>query len=274
MAESGIKRVGDENMEFKFSCKWFEIAFSGDPGFVETQIEKYEPFILLALKRMEHEADKDDEPGAFQQKAETSHQKTAEKTERQDQHKGRNRRPWDKKKRVKPSAKPDFGVADRERGNHSSDHPAAKVATETGSPADAATDNGPVPLKEARAPDSSSEENSSPSSPEFPARRRTPKILADQLAEIVEEKKPRTHHDRIMVFGYYMEHEGGGSDFTIAEIKKCYQTVSQDSGVNIEQVINHATRSGFIVSHNKGRAPRFKLSNKGRRYVGDGLKLS
>jgi len=263
-------------MEFKFSCKWFEIAFSGDPGFVETQIEKYEPFILLALKRMEQEAEKGDESETSQQKAETSPPKSEKKTERQDQdqHKGRNRRPWDKRKRAKPSAKSNFGVVDKERGNHSPDHLAAKVAVEPGSPAAVAPDSGPVPPKEARAPDSSSEEKSSLSSPEFPARRRTPKILTDQLAKIVENKKPRTHHDRIMVFGYYMEHEGGGSDFTIAEIKGCYQAVGQDSGINIEQVINHATRSGFIISHSKGRTARFKLSNKGRRYVSDGLKLS
>ena len=90
----------------------------------------------------------------------------------------------------------------------------------------------------------------------------------------MDEKKPRTHHDRVMVFGYYMEHEGKGSDFTVAEIKRCYRAVGQESGMNIEQVINHATRSGFIIRYDMGRTVRFKLSNKGRRYVEDGLKLA
>ena len=77
-----------------------------------------------------------------------------------------------------------------------------------------------------------------------------------------------------MVFGYYMEHDGAGSDFTVAELKRCYRNTNQDHGVSIESVISHATRSGFIISHEKGRVTRFKLSNKGRRYVEDGLRLS
>jgi hypothetical protein len=71
-----------------------------------------------------------------------------------------------------------------------------------------------------------------------------------------------------------MEIEGGGSDFTIAELKRCYGSANLDPGVNLEQVINHATRSGFVVRYDEGRTERFKLSSKGRGYVEDGLKLS
>ncbi len=109
--------------------------------------------------------------------------------------------------------------------------------------------------------------------PDFPARRKAPKIKQEDLGPLIGKFTPRTQHDRIMLFGYYMEKDAKGSDFTVAEIKRCYKAVDEEPISNIPQVLIHATRSGFIMKKDTGRLLRYKLSAKGRRYVEHGLKL-
>ncbi len=247
-------------MEYKFVCEWFEVQFSGDPGFVESQLSKYEPMILEVLKRIEREIRADDGSDGPAPVAE---------------------RPSPKRDRPRQD---DSRQNDRGRDSGSRETvPGPRTASRNDV---AAKESAPAPKKSAPAKGKASaapkaavpEQETPPAEPvaktEFASRRRAPRIQVGQLSKMIDLKKPRTHHDRIMVFGYYMEHEGGGSDFTITEVKKCYTSASQDQGVNIEQVINHASRSGFIVANEQGRTPRFKLSPKGRRYVEDGLKLS
>lgn len=246
-------------MEFKFSCKWFEIAFSGDPGYVQEQIQKYEPFVLNVLKHMEKDLDAHPEipghgPGEMRKQQGKGHPG------------GRDGRRYDKRRR------PDNRREARWKGPEDEPDDRRGLPGELfpedleAEPFDAADQEEVPDDKESAGPGSQP--------PEFPQRRRAPSIRKEELKKAVEDKKPRTHHDRVMVFGYYMEHEGRGSDFTAEEIEKCYRAVDQDPGANIDQVISHATRSGFILRFDKGRTTRFKLSSKGRRYVNDGLRLS
>lgn len=370
-------------MEFKFSCKWFEIAFSGDPGYVEKLIEKYEPFVSLALTRMKQELTAEEagpkpspspvapSPGPHRQGPAPSSrpERNPENNRpvsappppasavsrpspkpapsppppapREEPRQSSPERNWrDKKTREQNGGGsrkwlPSWRDKKTEPSPDRTSHPPSP--REDLPPRDTPPDRpdrkdpgGPEPLPFPAAlappgltpwptppalnpaaeevPDEAAEfqpeelpssgltpvslpepPNTKPWPPpagsnpaglnshsalDFPARRRVPRILAEELARIMDDKRPRTHHDRVMVFGYYMEHQGGGSDFSTAEVKRCYRAVGQDAGTNIEQVIVHATRSGFVTRFDQGRTVRFKLSSKGRRYVEDGLKLT
>ncbi len=320
-------------MEFKFSCKWFEVSLGGDPGFVDVQLAKYEPYIMNALKKIERDAanggreekapppvrtesapppapvlrpveaprapaergqERRPEPRGPEQRGQAERQ-AERQGERQSERRGRDRGRWERRRRDnqprKEASARDFGggaeAASVPAPEACEDSPALppEVAEEQARETmhEIAAAGAPVlPFEETAAGAAPAAEGGpvadlappEPAAPEFPLRRRTPRIVAEELTRVMEAKKPRTHHDRIMVFGHYMEQEGQGSDFTIAEINRCYRAVGQDPGINIEQVINHATRSGFILSHDKGREARYKLSSKGRRYVEDGLRLS
>ena len=293
-------------MDFKFSCKWFEVSFSGDPGYVERQIEKYEPYILQALKQMEAEQQHQEEEEEAQKSELEAKSKPAAAEEngprekpyygkRRKNHSGRGRAPDKSDKKERPathtyrkdynndqSSRSDYlrhqnesensGQEDKEEDDsipfpesaeEKSHHQQESSATDADKPEDK-----PGPEEKPVGPETNGPAH------DFPSRRKTPRIKAEDLVRTIDDKRPRTHHDRVMVFGHYMETEGGGSDFTIPEIKRCYRAANQDPGNNIEQVINHATRSGFIVRHAQARTNRFKLSTKGRRYVEDGLKLT
>ncbi|HUT56076.1 MAG TPA: hypothetical protein VM658_21980 [bacterium] len=307
-------------MEFKFSCKWFEIALGGDPGFVDIQLAKYEPYIFHVLKKIEHDmlnSEREDKkplrpengpaPAAKEPRPPEAQRAPAERgpdqrgqAERgpdqraQGERRGRGGR-WERRRRDnqprKEASARDVGGGDfplsreyEEREEHPAPLPpevAEEQARETMHEIAAGAGAPELPFEETAAgkslaigPDQGPPGPETFAGPEFLLRRRTPRIMAEELVRVIEAKKPRTHHDRIMVFGYYMEQEGGGSDFTIAEINRCYRAVGQDPGINIEQVINHATRSGFILSQDKGGTARYKLSSKGRSYVEDGLRLS
>jgi hypothetical protein len=333
-------------MEFRFSCRWFEIHLAGDPGFVEVQLAKYEPLVQEVLNKVREElnshpregtllsgppspgpkpqpAPPRPEPFAPRERPEPFRDRN-EPHPREQQNRDQPNRDQpnrDQPNRDQPNRDP-YGRDRRNRGRNQQwrkpnsgrdqypkdagrspepnnyERPPAPVEpmlfepeppapgpepsaadwfTAPGSPQPpdpgppaAAPDSPPAPAPELLPPP-----GTKPYVPsEFISRRRAPSVRADEIVNLMDEKKPRTHHDRIMVFGYYMENQGGGSDFTIAEIKRCYRAVNQDPGVNIEQVINHASRSGFIVRTDEGRTVRFKLSSKGRGYVEDGLRLS
>ncbi len=257
-------------MEFKFSCKWFEIALSGDPGLVQAQLEQYEPFIMTVMKRIEQEvADSRERPVQHapqepaRQREEDERRPHRNRHDRGGRHEKRNHYPG--LRPVKPNP-PRPGAEQAGPGQAPSRSPAPEGQ---GRESSAEKPKPPSPQGQ-----QVKEQPSPPSSPEFQKRRRAPRIKEDELKQVVEEKKPRTHHDRVMVFGYYMEEQGNGSDFQVEEIKKCYREIGQDPGSNIEKVMNHATRSGFISRFDVSKNARFKLTNKGRRYVEDGLKLS
>ena len=263
-------------MEFKFSCELFEIEFSGDPGYVEAQLQKYEPFILNVLARQDAEAAKSSAP------------------EEKDVSVPAGRREYGSTRPARDRDRPaDEGYPPGGKSSSSGGYPRDRVSTSTrdgitgaapkpasrSSAADSPRGAGPEarvkePPKKPEPPAAEERNPKTPPAPEFQGRRRAPRMKVEDLKKLSDEKRPRTHHDRVMVFGYYMEHDGAGSDFTVAEIKRCYSAMDMDPGLNIERVINHATRSGFVAKHDQGRTIRFKLSSKGKRYVEDGLKLT
>lgn len=317
-------------MDFKFSCKWFDVQFSGDPGYVEGQLAKFDPYISAVLERIKLDAESgetspapaepatktadDDapEPGNERQRGPGrgydkdrgyDRDRGYDKDRGYDRDNRSNRRGRDRKHSAgrrdsysKVASAPARDEGDeRSRGRFRPDDmkkddpdpgavakpeeekfsaPAA-IEADAAKKSDAETEASlPEKAPEQKPPKDGAEDKRETQKPEFAKRRRAPRIRAEDLKKTVDDKKPRTHHDRIMVYGYYMEERAGGSDFTVAELKRCYRAAEQDPGVNIEQVINHASRSGFVVKNDSGRTVRFKLSSKGKGYVEDGLKLS
>ncbi len=262
----------ESEMEFKFSCELFTVEFSGDPGFVESQMHQYEPFIMRVLARLDKEAGpaekapappprppsapppREQKNGSFQGKPASAPSQP-----------GRMDRPFAPSRVFSEPKRPSLSSTEvhEEYTRHSIGQMSPDDITE------AICDEKETPREPRR-----EAAEKAPPPPEFIARRRAPRVRSEELGKVNEDLKPRTHHDRVMVYGHYMETQGKGSDFTVAEIKRCYRAVSQDPGDNIDRVINHATRSGFIAKHDQGKTVRFKLSSKGRKYVEDGLKLS
>ena len=92
------------------------------------------------------------------------------------------------------------------------------------------------------------------------------------LREIFEKLAPRTHHEKILVFAYSLQDRNGYADFTANNIKECYEAVGADPAGNINQVLNHATRTGFLNKSQRGRQVRYSMTSKGKHFVERGLK--
>ncbi len=96
-------------------------------------------------------------------------------------------------------------------------------------------------------------------------------IDPSDLREIYERINPRTHHEKTLVFAYYLQNRNNHRDFSSNEIRKCYREIGTDPAGNISQVLNHASRSGFLNKSSQGRQLRYSLTSKGRHFVERGL---
>jgi hypothetical protein len=228
--------------KFKFVCKDFELEVCGDEKFVEQTLDRFESKVMFKLRGLLSlpEPVKDDSPEGATKSAESGkvrpHEPSAEKKSEHRRRRGRRSR----KKHHHPSE-----VSGREAKRKSS-----------------GIQQAPGP------PKAPSSDVSSPAS-----KQRNVRIDERALRAQIDEKKPRTHHDRIMLFGYHLETHAGTGEFSAEELERCYRLLSEVSPANIQQVLNHATRSGFLIRAQKGSNSRYRLSAKARKYVEDGLRL-
>jgi hypothetical protein len=272
----------DKTYGFRFVCKDFEIEIRGDQRFVEKTLGRYENKVMQKLREFfphgpspEHREPEAPRPSA---PAPAHHPPAApaepasaspagEKKSRR--RRGRGRRG----KRHQESQETAASRIEHEPQPVS----AMPLLRKEGTALEATLpfSEGPALLEEPAAPAFTHPplEDVRPAATDFPGRRRTPKVEPRTLKALLEEKRPRTHHDRIMLMGFHLENAAGGSDFTAEELTGCYQAANETLPANLTQVLNHATRSGFILRHDQGRIQRFKLSARGRRYVEDGMKL-
>jgi|GEM_PF-2209949 len=93
----------------------------------------------------------------------------------------------------------------------------------------------------------------------------------DSLKRFYETLNPRTHHEKIMVFGYFLQVRRGMAEFGTGKIKSCYDAASADPAGNINQVLNHACRTGFVTKSQRGRSVKYSLTSKGKQFVERGL---
>lgn len=271
----------EKNYGFRFMCKDFELEIRGDQRFVEKTLGRYENKLMQKLREFlphNHAPEpREAESGRLAAApASVFSSPSAEATasspagEKKSRHRrGRGRR--GKRRRESQESAPAAGEPAPEAVPAAASEPVKEPAVENAEPREGGFAPVEEPVALAFLPPPL--ENVRPSAPEFPLRRRPPKVDPEALKTLLEEKRPRTHHDRIMLMGYHLENAAGGSDFTAEEVVECYQAANELLPANLTQVLNHATRSGFIVRHDHGRIQRFKLSARGRRYVEDGLKL-
>ena len=92
-----------------------------------------------------------------------------------------------------------------------------------------------------------------------------------KLDEMYRKLNPRTHHEKILVFAYFLGNSNGHNEFNSNDIKECYDAVHADSPGNINQVLNHASRTGFLSKLYGGRQVRYTLTSKGRHFVERGF---
>jgi len=270
----------DKTFGFRFVCKDFEIEIRGDQHFVDKLLGRYESRVMLKLKElMPHAPQPEPRPPQPQPRPQglaptparppeaAPPQPAGEKKGRR--HRGRGRRGKHRPENLEaggPRLEPEPALLNQTpllRGQEAEPDEAAQPplfpepAPEFSEPAFIHP-----PLGDVR-----------PAAADFPSRRRTPKVEKESLQSLLEQRRPRTHHDRIMLMGYHLENAAGGSDFTAEELMECYRAAGETPPANLTQVLGHATRSGFMIRHDQGRTQRFKLSARGRRYVEDGLKL-
>jgi len=96
-------------------------------------------------------------------------------------------------------------------------------------------------------------------------------INPSDLKEIYDRIGPRTHHEKTLVFAYYLQNRRNHGDFSSNDIRRCYREIGADPAGNISQVLNHASRSGFLNKISQGRQLKFSLTSKGRHFVEKGL---
>lgn len=93
----------------------------------------------------------------------------------------------------------------------------------------------------------------------------------ESLRELFDKLQPRTHHEKIMVFGYFLQVQRGMKEFGTGKVKSCYDSVGADPAGNINQVLNHASRTGFVTKAQRGRSVKYSLTSKGRQFIERGL---
>jgi len=97
-------------------------------------------------------------------------------------------------------------------------------------------------------------------------------IDGQEIKSLNERFRPQTSHDRVMILAYFLEQKFSG-EFSSPEVQDCYQALSDKVPGNLSQVLNNATRSGFLSKEEKSGKVRYRLTFKGKRYVENGLRL-
>jgi len=232
-----------KEFSFEFKCADFQIEFKGDFNFVQNQLRKYEPKILVKF----HQIIPTEKPPAApappshhphpqppaqpQPHPQAQPQKPHYRNERrgfQDKRRGYKRPPDPYKKDEKrPSRDPDFVENSQ------------KLEAGAGRAE-------PEPKK--------------------------PEIDAHELRSLLDRYQPRTSHDRVMILAFYLEEKQAG-EFSSNEIQECFQALGEKSPGNLSIILNNASRSGFLAKEEKSGKVRYRLTFKGKRYVENGLRL-
>jgi len=89
------------------------------------------------------------------------------------------------------------------------------------------------------------------------------------LGEFVKQKNPKSHADKILVFGYYLENIKGYESFNIDDIEECYQDVRMPKTKNFSPYITQLIREGKIMDskNKKDNKKAWLLTNDGMEYV-------
>src|SRR5262249_54817941 len=95
----------------------------------------------------------------------------------------------------------------------------------------------------------------------------------ESVAEFLERVPNRTHQDKILAFGYFLETNRNMDSFGIREINECYDEVKEAKS-NTAQYFALLTKSGLIMRKKAGEGggpTRYVLTRKGETTIRNGL---
>lgn len=101
-------------------------------------------------------------------------------------------------------------------------------------------------------------------------------IKEESLAEFLEQLPNRTHQDKILAFGYYLEKNRNMSNFGVKEINDCYDEV-KESKSNSAQYMALLVKSGLIMKakgSGSGGSTQYTLTRKGENAIKNSLTSS
>lgn len=89
------------------------------------------------------------------------------------------------------------------------------------------------------------------------------------LGEFMNRINPKSHGDKILVFGYYLEKIKGYESFNLDDIEKCYQDARLPKTKNFSPYITHLIRQGYLMDseQKKDNKKAWKLTKNGIDYV-------
>jgi len=245
---------GGLQYSFEFKCADFSVEFKGDLNFVQTQLYKYEPKILVKIAQLVP-VEKTLPPQRPQQQPQQ---------QRQQQPPPRQQQPQQQRPGQPQQQKQQQYRDDRRRGHDKRRGQGYKQ----GRPEEVKKD------EKAPTRDPDFLENRERVEQENPKPVETKNFAPEvgELRELLERHHPQTSHDRVMIFAYHIE-DRVQQEFTTAEISECYSRLGERAPGNLHTVLNNASRSGFLVKDEKGGKAKYRLTFKGKRYVDNGLRL-
>lgn len=89
------------------------------------------------------------------------------------------------------------------------------------------------------------------------------------LAEFLRTKNPKSHGDKILTFGYFLEKNRGYSAFNLNDIEACYKDARIPKTKNFPQYIAQLIRDGYLVDaeEKKDNKKAWELTAGGLKYV-------
>ncbi len=94
-------------------------------------------------------------------------------------------------------------------------------------------------------------------------------IKEESLAEFLEQLPSKTHQEKILAFGYYLEKNRNISSFGIKEINDCYDEVKEAKS-NTAQYFALLVKSGLIMKSKNigsGGSSQYTLTRKGENSI-------
>lgn len=95
----------------------------------------------------------------------------------------------------------------------------------------------------------------------------------ESLAEFLERLPNKTHQEKILAFGYFLEKNRAATSFGAKEINDCYDEV-REAKSNTAQYLTLLVKSGLIMTAKNqvaGGANQYVLTRKGEKNIGESL---
>ncbi len=253
----------EKEFSFEFKCADFQIGFKGDLNFVQNELRKYEPRILVKFHQIIPSEKPLAAPAPQPHQPQPQRQPQAQPQKQGQPQPQRQPQAQPQKQGQPQPAKPQPQPHRDDRRGFRGGRGGYKQTPEPYKQEDKKPTREPNFVENRGV----SEERSRPE----PESAQTT-IAANELRSLLERYQPRTSHDRVMILAFYLEEKSAGG-FNPADIQECYQALGERTPGNLSVILNNASRSGFLAKEEKAGRARYRLTFKGKRYVENGLRL-